>query len=51
MQSAAFAGRRAALGLPVSYEEIAGANHFSIMDEMARPDGRITTLIRRLFEG
>lgn len=50
IQSAAFAGHRAALGLPVTYEEVPGANHFSIMDEMARPDGRITTLIRQLFE-
>jgi arylformamidase len=49
IQSAAFAGHRASLGLPVSYEEIAGANHFSIMAEMAKPDGRITTLIRNLF--
>ena len=49
IQSSAFAGHRAASGLPVSYEEIPGANHFSIMNEMAAPDGRITRLIRDLF--
>ena len=49
-QSADYAGHRAAYGLPVSYEEIPGANHFSIMDEMERADGRVTRLIRDLFE-
>jgi acetyl esterase/lipase len=49
-QTADFAGHRAKHGLPVTYEEIAGANHFSIMDELASPQGRITTLIRQLFE-
>ena len=49
-QTSDFAAHRAALGLPVIYEEIAGADHFSIMDEMASPQGRITTLIRQLFE-
>jgi arylformamidase len=49
-QTASFAAYRGANGLPVTYEEIPGANHFSIMDEMARPDGRITTLIRQLFD-
>ena len=37
-------------GLPVTYEEIPGANHFTIMNEMVSPTGRITTLIRQLFE-
>jgi hypothetical protein len=36
--------------LPVTYEEIPGANHFTIMNEMMSPGGRITTLIRQLFE-
>lgn len=49
-QTADFAGHRARYGLPVSYEEIPGANHFSIMREMMAPNGRITTLIRQLFE-
>jgi arylformamidase len=49
-QSADFAGHRAKYGLPVTYEEIPGANHFTIMNEMVSPTGRITTLIRQLFE-
>jgi arylformamidase len=49
-QTADFAAHRAKHGLPVTYEEIPGANHFSIMDELASPQGRITTLIRQLFE-
>jgi arylformamidase len=49
-QTADFAGHRARYGLPVSYEEIPGANHFTIMPEMQSPKGRITTLIRELFE-
>src|ERR1700710_190900 len=32
-QSADFAAYRASRGLPVTYEEISGANHFSIMEE------------------
>jgi arylformamidase len=49
-QTADFAGHRARYGLPVTYEEIPGANHFTIMNEMLAPAGRITTLIRQLFE-
>jgi arylformamidase len=49
-QTADFAGHRARFGLPVTYEEIPGADHFTIMDEMVSPTGRITTLIRQLFE-
>ena len=49
-QTADFAGHRARYGLPVTYEEIPGADHFSIMPEMMSPNGRITTLIRQLFE-
>jgi arylformamidase len=49
-QTADFAGHRARYGLPVTYEEIPGANHFTIMDEMASPTGRITTLIRQIAE-
>jgi acetyl esterase/lipase len=48
-QTADFAGHRARHGLPVTYEEIPGANHFSIMDELTSPTGRITTLVRQLF--
>jgi arylformamidase len=49
-QTADFAGHRARYGLPVTYEEIPGADHFTIMNEMASPKGRITTLIRQLCE-
>ncbi len=49
-QTSDFAAHRARLGLPVSYEEIPGANHFTIMNEMASPEGRITTLVRQLVE-
>jgi arylformamidase len=49
-QTADFACHRARHGLPVTYEEIAGADHFSIMNELASPHGRITRLIRQLFE-
>jgi arylformamidase len=49
-QTADFACHRAKFGLPVIYEEIPGANHFTIMNEMLSPTGRITTLIRQLFE-
>jgi acetyl esterase/lipase len=49
-QPADFAGHRARYGLPVTYEEIPGADHFTILHEMMSPQGRITTLIRQLFE-
>ncbi len=49
-QTADFAGHRARFGLPVTYEEIPGADHFTIMDAMVSPAGRITTLIRQLLE-
>jgi arylformamidase len=49
-QTADLAAHRARYGLPVTYEEIPGADHFTIMNEMTSPQGRITTLIRQLFE-
>jgi arylformamidase len=49
-QTADFAGHRARYGLPVTYEEIPGADHFTIMNELASPTGRITTLIGQLLE-
>jgi len=49
-QTADFAGHRARWGLPVTYEEIPGADHFTILNEMIAPSGRITTLIRQAFE-
>lgn len=49
-QTSDFAGHRVKYGLPVTYEEIPGANHFTIMNEMLSPTGRVTTLIRQLVE-
>jgi arylformamidase len=49
-QTADFASHRARHGLPVAYEEIPGADHFSIMNELISPRGRITALIRELCE-
>jgi len=49
-QTADFARHRAKFGLPVTYEEIPGANHFTILEELLSPKGRITMLIRQLFE-
>jgi acetyl esterase/lipase len=49
-QSADFAAHRVMYGLPVVYEEIPGANHFTMMDELASPSGRLTTLVRQIFE-
>jgi acetyl esterase/lipase len=49
-QTADFASHRAKYRLPVTYEEIAGADHFTIMNELSSPAGRITTLIRQLFQ-
>ena len=49
-QTADFAGYRAGRGLPVSYEEVPNADHFTMMDEMLSPNGRITALVRQMFE-
>lgn len=49
-QSADYAAHRASYGLPVIYEEMPGANHFTMMDELASPSGRLTMLVRRLLE-
>jgi arylformamidase len=48
-QTADFACYRARHGLPVRYEEIPGADHFTIMNEMIASQGRITALIQELF--
>ena len=49
-QTADFAAYRAKSGSPVAYEEIPGTNHFTIMDEIAQPNGRITAMIRQVIE-
>ena len=48
-QSADYTAHRARYGLPVIYQEIPGANHFTMMDELASPSGRLTALARQLF--
>jgi arylformamidase len=48
-QTADFAGHRARYGLPVSYEEIPGADHFTIMKQLGSPKGRITALVRQVL--
>lgn len=45
-----FAGYRVRHGLPVTYEEIPGVDHFTIMNEMASPAGRLTMVIRQAVE-
>ncbi len=49
-QTANYAAHRARHRLPVTYEEIRGADHFSIMEHLASPAGRITTLIRQIVD-
>lgn len=50
-QTADFAAHRAAQGLPLHYEEIPDANHFTILETMAEPSGRIAQLITALVKG
>jgi arylformamidase len=39
-QSTDFAAACSAQGLPATFREVPGANHFTILDDMARPDGK-----------
>jgi arylformamidase len=45
IQSRDYAAALARAGLPCGYEEIPAANHFTILEEMARSDGRLCRLI------
>lgn len=47
-QSAAYAAVRAQAGLPGRLVQLPGLNHFSILEELAHPDGRLTALVREL---
>jgi arylformamidase len=49
-QTADMAAFRASRGLPVTYDEIPGADHFTIMEQLESPTGRITTLIKQMVE-
>ncbi len=48
-QTADYAAALAAAGKTVQYEEIAGANHFTILDHLADPEGIIARRLRRLM--
>ncbi len=47
-QSRDYAAARAAAGLPTEALELAGENHFSILDRLALPDGALTRALARL---
>lgn len=49
--SEALAARRVAAGAPVSVLPITGANHFSILDELRDPEGRLTRAALDLASG
>ena len=47
-QSEVFAAARQRAGLPGRLLKLDGHNHFSILEELASPDGALTTLLREL---
>ena len=47
-QSEEFATARARAGLPGRLVRLNGHNHFTIMEELARPDGALTARVREL---
>lgn len=47
-QSETFAAARARAGLPGRLARLAGHNHFTILEELANPEGALTTLVREL---
>jgi len=48
-QSQAFAAARARAGLPGTLAALPGHNHFTILEELAKPDGALTSLVRDLI--
>lgn len=48
-QSADYAVHRAKLALPVYYQEVKGANHFTVLNELYKPDGVITKMASYLL--
>jgi arylformamidase len=48
-QSADYAAMRAALGFGTTFGVIEGLNHFSILDDLASPDGASTRLLAALY--
>lgn len=49
-QSAVYADAAQAQDCPVSLTVLPGHNHYSILDELADPDGRLTDQVRRLVD-
>jgi arylformamidase len=49
-QSSTYAEAARQRGLPVALTVLPGHDHFSILDELARPDGAITQALRELVE-
>ncbi len=49
-QSASYAAARAQSGLPGRLVQLPGFNHFSILEQMAHPQGRLALLLRELAE-
>ena len=47
-QSESYAAARARAELSGRLERLAGHNHFSILEELAHPDGKLTALVREL---
>ena len=47
-QSETFAAARARAGLPGRLERLAGHNHFTILEELANPEGTLTAMVREL---
>ncbi|MFM7346138.1 MAG: alpha/beta hydrolase [Tagaea sp.] len=48
-QSRDYAAARQAAGAPVTFAELAGRDHFTIVEELAAPDGRLTAMVRELL--
>ncbi len=48
-QSAVYAQARQRAGLPGRLATLAGHNHFTILEELANPDGALTNLLRELM--
>jgi len=47
-QSREFGAARASAGLPTKLAALPGHNHFTILEELAKPDGALTALVREL---
>jgi arylformamidase len=50
LQSSSYAEAARQRGLPVELATLPGHHHFSILDELGRPDGAITRALREMVE-